>query len=107
MLAQEKDSWASTQQREESSMCQNAVKTAASMMSSIEPTLVNLLTLLGISTTPDGAAAINAYNAAEKAVAAWKPGTPSQDVVQAIDAFTAVFDKLPIPADGKLLADVI
>jgi hypothetical protein len=88
-------------------MCKNATNTAASLMAAIEPDLVNLLNLLNVSKTPDGAAAINAFNAAQAALAAWTPGTTAQTVVEALNAFTAVFDVLPIPEDAKALANVI
>lgn len=88
-------------------MCKNATKTAASLMSAIEPTLINLLTLLGIANTPDGQSAIAAYDAALKAVENWVPGTTAQDVVETINAFTQIFNMLPIPSDAKMLADLI
>ena len=88
-------------------MCENAVATAAVLMQAIEPTLVNLLTVLGIADTPDGKTAIAAFDAALNAVKNWTPGTGPQDVIQVIDAFVEVFDTLPIPTDAKALADVI
>lgn len=88
-------------------MCTNATKTAASLMSAIEPTVINLLTLLGISTSTEGVAAIDAFNAAQKALAAWTPGTAAQTVIEAINAFVQVFDVLPIPEDAKALANII
>ena len=88
-------------------MCKNAAATVANLMAGIEPTLVNLLTDLGIASTPDGEAAINAYNAALNAVQNWVPGTSAQDAIQVIAAFTAVFNTLPFPPEVKLLVDTI
>lgn len=88
-------------------MCKNAAATVANLMSEMEPTLVDLLTELGIASTPDGQTAINAYNAALAAVQNWVPGTSAQDAIQVIAAFTAVFNTLPIPTEVKLLADTI
>jgi|SRR6185437_14231322 len=88
-------------------MCKNAASTVAALMGAIEPTLVNLLTALNIASTTQGQAAITAYNEALQAVENWKPGTTSQDVIQVIDAFVAVFNTLPIPDDAKGLADII
>jgi hypothetical protein len=88
-------------------MCKDATNTASSLMAAIEPDLVNLLTLLGVATTPDGAAAITAFNAAQAALAAWTPGTTAQTVVEALNAFSTVFDVLPIPEDAKALEGVI
>jgi len=88
-------------------MCKNASATVASLMAAIEPTLVELLTVLGVADTPEGQAAINAYNAALAAVEAWKPGTTAQDVIQVINAFMQIFNTLPIPAVAKSLADII
>ena len=88
-------------------MCKAAASTVATLMSAIEPTLVNLLTLEGIAATTEGQAAITAFNAALQAVENWKSGTSAQDVIQVIDAFTQVFNTLPIPAEAKSLADII
>lgn len=88
-------------------MCKNAASTVASLMGAIEPTLVNLLTVLNIADTPQGEAAISAFNAALQALQNWKPGTSAEDVIQLINAFTDVFNALPIPADAKGLADII
>jgi hypothetical protein len=88
-------------------MCSNAASTVAALMGAIEPSLVDLLTVLGIADTPQGQAAITAYNAALSAVQNWKSGTSAQDVIQVINAFTLVFNTLPIPADAKTLADII
>jgi hypothetical protein len=88
-------------------MCKAANKTAAALMTAIEPELKSLLTFLGIASTPEGVAAINAYDAALAAVEAWTPGTTSADVVQVVNAFTQVFNTLPIPAAVKTLADLI
>jgi hypothetical protein len=88
-------------------MCANATKTAASLMTAIRPTLLSLLTVTGVASTPDGVAALAAFDAADKALAAWTPGTTSATVVQAIDAFTAVFNVLQIPEDAKVLESII
>jgi hypothetical protein len=83
------------------------MKTAANLMAAIEPGLIDLLTVTGIASTPEGQAAINAYNAALAAVQAWVPGTTAQSVIQVIDAFTAVFNTLPFPSELKVLVDII
>jgi hypothetical protein len=88
-------------------MCKNAASTLAALMGGIEPTLINLLTVLGIADTPEGQAAISAYNAALLAVENWKPGTSAQDVIQVIDAFTQILNALPVPTDAKSLIDII
>ena len=62
-------------------MCKNAASTAASLMSAIEPTLVDLLTFLGLAGTPNGQAALKAYNAAVTALQNWQPGNSAQDVI--------------------------
>lgn len=88
-------------------MCKNAAATVASLMGAIEPTLINLLTVTGLANTPDGLAAIKAYDAALAAVQGWKPGTSAVDVIQVIDAFTAVFNTIPWPGEIKLLVDIV
>ena len=88
-------------------MCKNATSTAASLLGAIEPTLKSLLAITGQATTPDGIAAINAFDAAKTALAAWVPGTTSETVVQALEAFSSVFNVLPIPADAKILENII
>jgi hypothetical protein len=76
-------------------------------MTAIEPTLVNLLTTLGIASTPDGEAAIKAFNAAQAALMQWEPGTTSTTVIDVLNAFTSVFNTLPIPVEAKALEDII
>lgn len=88
-------------------MCQNAAKTAGGVMAAIEPELKSLLAGTGQLNTPNGIAAINAYEAADKVLLAWTPGTNAQNVIQVIGAFTTVFNTLPIPDNYKLYADVI
>jgi hypothetical protein len=88
-------------------MCSNASKTVASLMAAIQPGLINLLTVTGIASTTQGQAAIKAYDAALAAVEAWVPGTTAQDVIQVIDAFTAVFDTLPFPSEVSVLVNIV
>ena len=88
-------------------MCKAADKTVGALMTAIEPTLKSLLADLGIATTPEGVAAINAYDAALAAVEAWVPGSTSADVIQVINAFTQVFNTLPVPQEFKVFADLI
>jgi hypothetical protein len=88
-------------------MCSNASKTVASLMAAIQPGLINLLTVTGIASTTQGQAAIKAYDAALAAVQAWVPGTTAQDVIQVIDAFTAVFDTLPFPSEVSVLVNIV
>jgi hypothetical protein len=76
-------------------------------MAAIEPTLVNLLTTLNVANTPDGEAAVTAFNAAQKSLANWQPGTSAQTVIEGLDAFSSVFAVLPIPADAKALESII
>jgi len=88
-------------------MCKNATKTAAALMAAIEPTIKALLTETNLLNTPNGIAAINAYDAALAAVRAWVPGTTAQVVLEAISAFQGVFAALPIPDNYKVLANII
>lgn len=88
-------------------MCQRAAETAASVMAGIEPTLVQLLTFTGVAATPEGQAAIKAFNTAQQALASWQSGTSAQTAIEAINAFTSVFDVLPIPADLITLENII
>jgi len=88
-------------------MCKNAVSTASSLMLAIEPTLVDLLTVTGIANTPDGEAAIKAFDAAQSSLSDWTPGTPATTVIEALDAFTAVFAVLPLPTEYKALEGII
>ena len=87
-------------------MCKNA-QTAANLIAAIEPTLANLLNATGLATTTEGQATIAAFDAAVKAVAAWKSGTPAQEAIEALEDFESVFNTLPIPADAKLLSNII
>jgi hypothetical protein len=88
-------------------MCANAEKTIGNVMEAIEPDVVELLTIEGISGTPNGVAAIDAYNAAEQAALNWVPGTTAETVTEAINAFTDIFNTLPFPATAKGIVDAI
>jgi hypothetical protein len=88
-------------------MCQNATKTAASLMLAIEPTIKSLLSLEGILNTPQGIAAMNAYDAALTAVQNWKSGTSAQNVLQLIGAFQSVFNTLPLSTNVQVLTNII
>lgn len=88
-------------------MCKNATSTAASLMAAIKPSLVSLLTYENIANTPNGIAAINAYDAALAAVQNWKSGTTATDVLQVIAAFQTAFNALPIPPADAALANII
>ena len=88
-------------------MCKNATKTAGALMAAIEPTIKSLLAATGQLNTPNGIAAMNAYDAALLAVQNWTPGTTAQNVLQLMNAFTAVFDTLPLPPNVALYVNII
>ena len=88
-------------------MCQNATKTAASLMAAIEPTLKSLLTVTGQINTPEGQAAIKAYDAALVAVQNWQSGTAAQTVLELVQAFQGVFNAIPLPAQFTVLGNII
>ncbi len=88
-------------------MCKNAAGTAASLMKAIEPTLISILALTGNADTPEGKAAIQAYDAALLAVQNWKSGSTAENVLQLIVGFQQVFNVIPIPDQYKVLANVI
>lgn len=88
-------------------MCKNATSTAASLMAAIKPSIVSLLTIEGLANTPNGIAAINAYDAALVAVENWTSGTTAENVLQLIGDFQTVFNTLPIPPADAALANII
>ena len=88
-------------------MCKNAQSTAASLMAAIEPTLKAILSFTHLLNTPQGTAAIAAYDAALAAVQAWKSGTAAQNVLQLIEAFQSIFNALPLPSSVQTLANII
>lgn len=93
-------------------MCQNAAPTVVATMTALRPMVVSLLTILGQGSTPDGLAAIAAFDAAENAVANWKQGTSAQTAIQLIKAFTSAFDAViaavpALPPEVVLLVNVI
>jgi hypothetical protein len=88
-------------------MCQNATKTAATLMAAIEPTIKALLTEADLINTSAGIAAMNAYDAALSAVKNWQSGTNAQDILQLIGDFQAVFNTLPIPSKYLSLVNII
>jgi hypothetical protein len=76
-------------------------------MLAIEPTIKSLLTLTGIINTPQGIAAMAAYNAALTALQGWQSGTAAQTVLELMAAFQSVFNTLPIPATYQVLVNII
>src|SRR5271165_4034424 len=88
-------------------MCKNAVATAGSVMKAIEPTLLNFLTAIGVLNAATGQTVKLAFDTALGAVESWVPGTPVQDVIQAVNDFDTVFNALPFPIEYKVLANVI
>ncbi|MGA9668391.1 MAG: hypothetical protein WBQ94_04240 [Terracidiphilus sp.] len=88
-------------------MCTNAAKTVASLMAAIEPTLKSILTFTNLINTPDGKAAIAAYDAALGAVEGWQSGTTAQNVLQLIGDFQTVFNAIPFPATVSALVNII
>ena len=92
-------------------MCTNATKTAASLMLAIEPTLKAFLSFENVLTTPEGQAAIAAYESALTAVQNWQNGTPATEVLELIAAFTSAFSAvtapLNLPPTVVLLVNVI
>ena len=88
-------------------MCKNATSTAASLMAAIEPTIISLLTEANVLNTPNGQAAVAAYNAALTAIQNWKSGTTAQNVLQLIGDFQTALNTLPIPAKYVTLTNII
>ena len=92
-------------------MCKNAAPTAASLMMAIRPTLVSLLTLTGQAETPNGQAAIAAFDAAQLALENWKQGTNAENVLQLLGdfqtAFNAVVAPLNLPPQTVALVNII
>lgn len=87
-------------------MCQAAAKTAAELMTALEPELKNSLTVFGVPAATQ-TAIFNAYDAADKAIANWTPGTTSQVAIEAVEALQRVFDALPVPPEDQLIADAV
>jgi len=88
-------------------MCKNATKSAAALMAAIEPTIKSLLAATGQLNTPNGVAAMNAYDAALAAIQAWQSGTTAQNVLELINAFQTVFATLPLPPAVELYVNII
>jgi hypothetical protein len=88
-------------------MCKNATKSAAALMAAIEPTIKSLLAATGQLNTPNGIAAMNAYDAALLAIQNWTPGTTAQNVLELITAFSTVFATLPLPPNVQLYVSTI
>ena len=92
-------------------MCRNAQSTAVSLMTAIEPTLKSLLSYLGQTSTPQGIAVINAYDAALAAVKSWQSGTNAQNALELIGdlqvVFNALVQSLPVPNNVVVLVNII
>lgn len=87
-------------------MCQNAEKTAGALMVSIRPTVVSFMTVEGVSAA-EQTEVLATYDAAQNAVSNWQPGTGAQTVIELLNAFTQVFDTLPVPQSDIVLANLI
>lgn len=88
-------------------MCKNATATAANLMAAIEPTIKSLLTATGLINTPNGIAALAAYNAALTALQNWQSGTTAATVLQLMAAFESVLNTLPLPPEVAMFTDII
>jgi hypothetical protein len=72
-------------------MCSNATKTAADLMSAIEPTLKSLLAYANILDREESQLAIEAFDAAVRAVHNWQSGSPEAKVLEVIGDFQQIF----------------
>ena len=88
-------------------MCKNATSVIGAEMNAIEPELKSFLAVIGQADTPDGLAAVSAYDAAKTAFTNWTPGTSAELAVEALNAFNAVFQTLPVPTEAKALEGII
>ena len=88
-------------------MCTNAVKTAASLMEAIEPTIKSLLTETGLINTPAAQTALTEYDDALTAIQNWQSGTPAQEALEAIGIFQTAFNALPLPATVETLTNIV
>ena len=88
-------------------MCTNAVKTAASLMEAIEPTIKTLLTETGLINTPAAQTALTEYDDALTAIQNWQSGTPAQEALEAIGIFQTAFNALPLPATVETLTNIV
>jgi len=88
-------------------MCQNAVKNVAALLAAEEPSLKAVLAATGQTSTPLGVSILASYNAALTSLQGWTPGTPAQDVLQAVTDFQELFDTLPLPPNLELFGNLI
>jgi hypothetical protein len=88
-------------------MCKQVQSVAEGVLTAEEPVFLTLLTDIGQSTTTNGEAAIAAYKAFETAVENFQVGSTITEVESALNAFLAVWNVIPIPADAQALGDVV
>jgi hypothetical protein len=89
-------------------MCQSGLQQVGELATALEPEIVTFETITGTINTPDGQAAIKAYDALAADLKNWAPGSSTGQVVEeAIVAFTDVFQTLPVPDSAKLIEGVI
>ena len=92
-------------------MCKNAAPTVSSVMKAMRPTLISVLTLVGQADTPNGLAAVAAFDAAQVAAQNWKQGTNADNILQLLGdfqvAFNAVVEPLDLPPQTVALVNVI
>ena len=88
-------------------MCQNANKTAASVLAGIEPEIKSILSIEGVANTKQATTALAAYDQAVTDLNAWQPGTIAQDLIQVLDDLQVAIQALPIPPAYQLLSSAI
>jgi len=88
-------------------MCTNAVKTAASLLEAIEPTIVSLLTETKLINTPEAQTLMTEYQNVLTAIQNWTPGTPAQEALELLGIFQTAVNALPIPSEYLTLFNII
>jgi hypothetical protein len=89
-------------------MCKNATTQVSNLMAAERPTLVGLMEATGVPADTQ-ATTLAAYDAAQEALANWKPGTTSVTLVEALNAALAVVSSLSniIPPEAEVLLGIV
>jgi hypothetical protein len=88
-------------------MCKNASANVGELLNAIEPTVEGLLSVEGLTNTPEGQTIITEFKTAITAAENWQPGDDIAVATEALNAFNDGFQALPIPEDAKVLEGVI
>lgn len=89
-------------------MCKNVTSQASNLMIEIRSSVVAIMGMLNVPAATQ-TQVLATFDAAQEALANWVPGTTGKTVIEALQAFTAIFQSLStfIPPELEILEGII